>query len=147
MSYRQHIYRTFFFCILSVTLCLLIGEGSQIIHKVVIDMCMLFSILLIILGLFCSSFWFLSSFVLFVIWPLCLVLFGYLSLLCVCIIDFWFGVTMRFVYNYIYIIWSLNFKCILTILYFLLSPNPIAFFDIIFYLHWFFCISLKWLWI
>ena len=62
-SCRQHIYRSRF-CIHSASRCLLVGAFNPITFKVIIDMYILITILLIVLDLFCRSFFFPFSFVL-----------------------------------------------------------------------------------
>ena len=109
------------------SLCLLVGAFNPFTFKVIINIYILIAILLFWIC-FCGSFFFL--FCSLVTWWLSVVLcldssffFVYVS-----IIDFQFGITMRFWYRSLYIskivlsFWSLNFKCISSILH-LRSPH------------------------
>ena len=84
-------------CIYLATLYLLIGE---LIPFVILDRFVHIAMLLIVYGLFCSTFLFPSAFVLFPcdLLTLLRVIFGFFYLLgvCVSIINFFFVITMRF---------------------------------------------------
>ena len=86
VSYRQHIYGSSFY-IHSATLCLLTRAFSPFRFIVIIDRYALIVILCLVLGCFCSSFLFLYYFALFScdLIIIFIVMFGFLSLFCVCI--------------------------------------------------------------
>ena len=122
VSRRQHVYGSCF-CIHSATLCILIGTFTPFIFKVIIDMYVLIAILFIVSGHFCSTFLlFLPLLSSLVIWWLSLVLCLDSSVFCVCvsITDFWFVVSMRFIYSNlyvcVYVIYIYNCKLLISIL-------------------------------
>ena len=99
----QHIYCSYL-CILSASLCILVGALNLLMFKLIIDMYVLTAILLIVLDLFLEAF-FSLLFPCLVIWWLTLVLCldSFFFVVCVSIIGFWFLVTMRFWFISLYI--------------------------------------------
>ena len=83
----------------------MIGAFSTFTFKVIIDKYVLIAILLIVVWVFFVVFLVSSSFALFLcdLMTIFSVMFGFLSLfVCVSLIGFWFVVTMRIIYNILY---------------------------------------------
>ena len=129
VSCKQHINGSYF-CIHSASPCLLVGAFNPFTFNVIMDKCVVIAIFLVILDCYFGSFILPLLFSSLVICWLSLVLcldwffmFGLFFLFYVLsIIFFWFGVPIGFLYNHLYVyrivfgFWSLNFKCIFSVL-------------------------------
>ena len=112
------------FCIHSFGLCLLVGAFNTLTFNVMMDMCVLLPFPKLFQTHYFRSFFPLpllfSSLVIFWL-SLVLYLVCFFFFKCVSLVDFWFVVPIRFWYNHMYRIgfgsWSLNCKCIFSILH------------------------------